>query len=123
MANPFANSYVENKTQSGVAKNIPVWIEVAEVYPGGALVKPTETLTVGTVLPAATPITVTKFGAAPTLDGEAPTGYTWHDAIIGENGAPVDIVTKGALAVSRVASTITEAQKTATAARILMVEE
>lgn len=123
MANPFAHTFAETVAKSGLAKRIPVWAAVDETFEGGALLKPSESLKVGTVVPAATPITISKLGGEPVLNGDEPTGLTLHDAIIGENGAPVDIVTRGKLFVTRAESTITEAQKAALKERILMIEE
>ena len=83
------------------------------------------TNTVGKLIPALTPITVAgnKIGGAVTLNGSSPTGLTKTDVIIGENGAPVDIVTRGKCYINRTEATITTAQKNALASRILMMED
>lgn len=120
MANPFAHSYSQSVATSPEAKRIPVWDKVDETYNGGVTI-PVNTTTqkVGTKIPAGSPVTVSASGV--TLGGNTPTGLTWHDAEIGENGAPVDIVTRGKLYVDRVEATITSTQKSALASRILFV--
>lgn len=120
MANPFVHSYTQSVATSPEAKRIPVWDQVDETYNGGAtLAVNTTTQKVGTIIPAGTPVTVSASGV--TVGGNSPTGLTWHDAQIGENGAPIDIVTRGKLYIDRVDATITSTQKTALASRILFV--
>lgn len=121
----YAYSYPQKVDEAVLAKRIPVWIEIEEQFDGGAVIPVSSTNTVGKLIPALTPITVAgnKIGGAVTLNGSSPTGLTKTDVIIGENGAPVDIVTRGKCYINRTEAKITTVQKNALASRILMMED
>ena len=125
MATNYGYSYPQKVDDAVFAKRIPFWIEIEEQFDGGAVIPVSSTNTVGKLIPVGTPITIAgnKIGGAVTLNGSSPTGMTKTDVIIGENGAPVDIVTRGKCYINRTEATITSAQKTALASRILMMED
>lgn len=125
MATKYAYTYSQTDEAAVTAKRIPFWVEITEQFDGGAVIPVSTTNPVGKLIPAGTPITIAgnKLGGAVTLNGSTPTGLTKTDVIIGEMGAPVDIVTKGKCYINRTEATITSAQKTALSNRILMMED
>lgn len=123
MANPYVYSFVNATTESDVAKYIPLWAEISERFDGGATIPLDDTNTLGTVIPAGTPISVDKLGGTVELNGDTPLGYTEKDAIIGENGAPVDIVTRGKMYIDRCEATITSAQQAVLKDRFTYIQE
>ncbi len=100
-----------------------VWIKVHDFMPGGAFVPKSATNTEGSVIPAGTPVSIDKVGGTTTLNGTAPDGLTYEDATVGADGCSLTIVTSGQINESLVKATITTAQKTALAGRILFVKE
>lgn len=121
----YGYTYSQKVEDAVTAKRNPFWVEIVEQFDGGAVIPVSGTETVGKLIPAGTPITIAgnKIGGTVTLNGTAPTGLTKTDVIIGELGAPVDIVTRGKCYINRTEATITSAQKTALASRILMMED
>lgn len=110
MKTKYGNSF-NHGTESVSVDALSVWAEVSEMYPTGAFVKVDGTNTVGTKIPAGTPIAVDKVGGTVTLNGTAPIGCTYEDAYVGTDGCTVGIVTKGVLNESLTEATITSAQK------------
>lgn len=121
MANPFAYTYAQENGTAPIAKRHPVWDSVDEKINGGVIIPVDSTNKVGNVIPAGTPITITS-GVA-SVGGSKPTGLTYADAIVGANGCPVDVVTRGKFYVSRTTASINSAQITALADRILFIED
>ena len=111
------------KTDAVGVERTNVWDSIEERYPSGAYLAVSSTYKEGTVIPAATPVTITAVGAAPTLNGTTPTGLLESDVVMGSEGVYIDVVTRGRLCESRVKATLTSAQKTALAGRILFVAE
>lgn len=122
MANSIYSVGVKKTDAVGVER-INVWDSIEERYPSGAYLAVSSTYKEGTVIPAATPVTITAVGAAPTLNGTTPTGLLESDVVMGSEGVYIDVVTRGRLCESRVKATLTSAQKTALAGRILFVAE
>lgn len=110
MKTNYGNSFNHGKTEVG-ADMIALWPKVDEFYPAGAYLAPDETYTVGTKIPAGTPVGVDKIGGTVTLNGEAPTGLTYEDAYMGANGCTLTIVTKGQINESVCEAEITAEQK------------
>lgn len=122
MANSIYSVGVKRTDAVGVER-INVWDSIEERYPSGAYLAVSSTYKEGSVIPAATPVTITAVGAAPTLNGTTPTGLLESDVVMGSEGVYIDVVTRGRLCESRVKATLTSAQKTALAGRILFVAE
>lgn len=110
MKTKYGNSF-NHGTESVSVDALSVWAEVSEMYPTGAYIKVDGTNTVGTKIPAGTPIAVDKVGGTVTLNGTAPIGCTYEDAHVGTDGCTVGIVTKGVLNESLTEATITSTQK------------
>lgn len=113
----------EKKYDAVSVERINVWDSIEERYPSGAYLAVSTTHKEGSVIPAGTPVTIPSVGATPTLNGASPTGLLESDVVMGSKGVYLDIVTRGRLCESRVKATLTSAQKTALAGRILFVAE
>lgn len=104
-------------------ERINVWDSIEERYPSGTYLTVSASHKEGSVIPAGTPVTIASVGATPTLNDTSPTGLLESDVVMGSKGVYLDIVTRGRLCESRVKATLTSAQKTALAGRILFVAE
>jgi hypothetical protein len=105
------------------AERINIWDRTEEFFPGGAVLKVSETYTEGTVIPAGTPISVDVPGGEATLNDSAPLGLTYQDVVMGTQACSLTIVMRGTLLESRIKPTITSTQKKALAGRIIFVKE
>lgn len=105
----YGNSLVNKKEEIQLSVEA-IWPKVDEFYPVGGYVAVDSTNTVGKLIPAGTPVAVTKVGEV-TLNSTSPIGLTYQDAYVGENGATVDIVVKGQFNESLSNATITSTQK------------
>lgn len=105
------HSFIKSRESISLGK-VTVWHEVDKQYPGGAFVPCDATNVKGSVIKAGTPVKIAKYGAAPVLNSTDPTGVVRHDAVVGEQGCQIDIVTHGALYEDRVEVTYTDAVKT-----------
>lgn len=119
----YGNSFGEKRYNPVGAERINLWDSIEERYPSGAYLAATSTNKEGTVIPAGTPVTITSVGATPTLNGSSPTGLLEEDVVMGTMGCTLTIVTRGRFCESRSKATLTTAQKTALAGRILFVAE
>lgn len=119
----FGNSFGEKRYDPVGAERINLWDSIEERYPSGAYLAVSLTYEEGTVIPAGTPVTIASVGATPTLNGSSPTGLLEEDVVMGSNGCTLTIVTRGRFCESRSKATLTSAQKTALAGRILFVAE
>lgn len=119
----YGNSFGEKRYNPVGAERINLWDSIEERYPSGAYLAVSTTHKEGTVIPAGTPVTIASVGATPTLNGSSPTGLLEEDVIMGSKGCTLTIVTRGRFCESRSKATLTSAQKTALAGRILFVAE
>lgn len=119
----YGNSFGPRFWPTAGAERINVWDRTEEFFPGGALLKASDTYPEGTVIPAGTPISVDVPGGEATLNGGSPTGLTYQDVTMGTEACSLTIVMRGTLLESRIAATITSAQKTALKGRIIFVKE
>lgn len=119
----YGNSFGEKRYNPVGAERINLWDSIEERYPSGAYFAVSATYKEGTVIPAGTPVTIASVGATPTLNGSSPTGLLEEDVVMGSNGCTLTIVTRGRFCESRSKATLTSAQKTALAGRILFVAE
>lgn len=122
MKTKYGNSLTHGKTDYTVG-SVAVWLRADEFMPAGAYLAKSTTYTLGTKIPAGTPIAVDKIGGTVTLNGTAPDGLTYEDAYVGEDGCTLTIVTRGQINESLCTATITSAQKTALKGRILFIKE
>lgn len=105
----YGNSFVSKKEDIQLSVEA-IWPKVDEFYPAGGYVKVDATNTVGKLIPAGTPVAVTKVGEV-TLNSTSPIGLTYQDAYVGENGCTVDIVVKGQFNKSLSNATISSTQE------------
>lgn len=119
----FGNSFGEKRYNPVGAERINIWDSIEERYPSGAYLAVSSTHEEGSVIPAGTPVTIASVGATPVLNGTSPTGLLEEDVVMGSKGCTLSVVTRGRLCESRSKATITAAQKTALAGRILFVAE
>ena len=119
----FGNSFGEKRYDPVGAERINLWDSIEERYPSGAYLAVSSTNKEGAVIPAGTPVTIASVGATPTLNGASPTGLLEEDVVMGSKGCTLTIVTRGRFCESRSKATLTSAQKTALAGRILFVVE
>lgn len=119
----FGNSFGEKRYDPVGAERINLWDSIEERYPSGAYLAVSSTNKEGAVIPAGTPVTIASVGATPTLNGASPTGLLEEDVVMGSNGCTLSVVTRGRFCESRSKATLTSAQKTALAGRILFVVE
>lgn len=119
----YGNSFGEKRYDPVGAERINLWDSIEERYPSGAYLAVSSTNKEGAVIPAGTPVTIASVGATPTLNGASPTGLLEEDVVMGSKGCTLTIVTRGRFCESRSKATLTSAQKTALAGRILFVAE
>lgn len=119
----FGNSFGEKRYDPVGAERINLWDSIEERYPSGAYLAVSSTNKEGAVIPAGTPVTIASVGATPTLNGSSPTGLLEEDVVMGSKGCTLSVVTRGRFCESRSKATLTSAQKTALAGRILFVVE
>lgn len=119
----FGNSFGEKRTGPVGAERINIWDSIEERYPSGAYLAVSTTHKEGSVIPAGTPVTIASVGATPVLNGASPTGLLEEDVVMGSKGCTLSVVTRGRFCESRSKATITSAQKTVLAGRILFVAE
>lgn len=119
----FGNSFGEKRYDPVGAERINLWDSIEERYPSGAYLAVSSTNKEGAVIPAGTPVTIASVGATPTLNGSSPTGLLEEDVVMGSKGCTLSVVTRGRFCESRSKATLTSAQKTALAGRILFVAE
>ena len=119
----FGNSFGKKRYDPVGAERINLWDSIEERYPSGAYLAVSSTNKEGTVIPAGTPVTIASVGATPTLNGSSPTGLLEEDVVMGSKGCTLSVVTRGRFCESRSKATLTSAQKTALAGRILFVAE
>ena len=119
----FGNSFGEKRYDPVGAERINLWDSIEERYPSGAYLAVSSTNKEGAVIPAGTPVTIASVGATPTLNGASPTGLLEEDVVMGSKGCTLSVVTRGRFCESRSKATLTSAQKTALAGRILFVVE
>lgn len=110
MKEKYGNSFGGSSERFQVYTH-PHWIRVDEFYPGGAFVKPgeslgTKTYNEGDKIPLGTPIYMTGLGSKPynsNTTGEGASvkatfaGLTYEDAYVGEEGCSLTIVTRGTI--------------------------
>ena len=123
MKTKYGNTFNEGHEELGSVGRVNLFPIVDEYYPVGVFLAVSETYTVGTKIPAGTPISVDVLGGAPTLNGTAPIGLTYEDAYVGTNGCTLTIVTRGQIQESLSEATYTSTQKTALKGRILFIKE
>lgn len=119
----FGNSFGEKRYDPVGAERINLWDSIEERYPSGAYLAVSSANKEGAVIPAGTPVTIASVGATPTLNGSSPTGLLEEDVVMGSKGCTLSVVTRGRFCESRSKATLTSAQKTALAGRILFVAE
>lgn len=119
----YGNSFGEKRYDPVGAERINLWDSIEERYPSGAYLAVSSTNKEGAVIPAGTPVTIASVGATPTLNGSSPTGLLEEDVVMGSKGCTLSVVTRGRFCESRSKATLTSAQKTALAGRILFVAE
>ena len=119
----FGNSFGEKRYDPVGAERINLWDSIEERYPSGAYLAVSSTNKEGAVIPAGTPVTIASVGATPTLNESSPTGLLEEDVVMGSKGCTLSVVTRGRFCESRSKATLTSAQKTALAGRILFVVE
>lgn len=107
-----------NTFNQGAGDSIPVsvetiWVKADEFYPCGAFVKVGGTYTVGTKIPAGTPVQIDTIGGTPLVGTEAtsPVGLTYEDAYVGTDGCSLTVVTKGIVNESLSEATVSSDQK------------
>ncbi len=110
----YGNSFDASVVNVPVA-SVAIFPKVDEFYPAGGYVAKDATNTVGKKIPAGTPVEVGKVGQVTKMGAAAtsPIGVTYEDAIVGENGCTLTIVTKGMMNESLAEATLTAAQKKA----------
>lgn len=123
MKTKYGNTFNEGHEELGSVGRVNLFPIVDEFYPVGVFLAADETHTVGTKIPAGTPISVDVLGGTPTLNGSAPIGLTYEDAYVGTNGCTLTIVTRGQIQESLSEATYTSTQKTALKGRILFIKE
>lgn len=110
MKEKYGNSF-GGSSESMILATYTPWIRVDEFYPGGAMVKPgesmgTKTYNKGDKIPLGTPIYMTGLGGKPydtntTGEGQSVkavfAGLTYEDAYVGEEGCSLTIVTRGTI--------------------------
>ena len=110
MKEKYGNSFGSSSESMKLGVSSP-WIRVDEFYPGGAMVKPgesmgTKTYNKGDKIPLGTPIYMTGLGGKPydtNTTGEGQTanavfaGLTYEDAYVGDEGCSLTIVTRGTI--------------------------
>jgi hypothetical protein len=122
MKKNYGNSFGHLKSEAMLGR-VALFPMVDEFHPVGAYVAKGGAYEAGAVIAAGTPVSLDKIGGAPVLNGEAPVGLVYEDAIMGEDGATVTIVTRGQVNESLYKGTYTEAQKEALAGRMLFIKE
>lgn len=120
----YGNTFNATKVDPISVERMSVWKSAREFFPGGAAFdKPTSSETLGTIIPAGTPIFVDKPGGKPTLNGDTPIGLTYEDVEMGSNGCTFTIVTQGEILVSRVNATISSTQESYLFGRISFIKD
>lgn len=123
MKQNYGNTFNSGRKDLGSLGRVSLWPLVDEFFPVGVVVQVDETYTVGTKIPAGTPIQVDVIGGKPTLNGTAPIGLTYEDAYVGTDGCTLTIVTRGQINESLSEATYTSTQKTALKGRISFIKE
>lgn len=125
MKQNYGNSFSTN-TADGNAKRLSAWVEVHEQYPVGAYLKVGDgSYNEGDVIPLGTPVKIDAVGGEVTFpkSGSDVTGLTYEDAIMGNAGCTITIVTRGMLNKSLLKEEVPSSIETALASRILFVKE
>lgn len=112
----YGNTFNTSTTTYQLSVEVP-WIRAEKFYPCGVQVAVDSTYTVGTKIPAGTPVGIDKIGGTVTLAAKAtaPVGLSYEDAYVGTDGCSLTIVTAGDFNESLYegATAITATQKTA----------
>ena len=129
----YGNTFNAEKVDSVGVERISLWKSAREFFPSGAVLSSkdvadttdlaTGKVKVGDIIPAGTPISVTKPGGKPTFNGTTPLGLTYEDVEMGNEGCTFTIVTMGEFLESRTKATITDDQKTYLFGRISFIKE
>ena len=129
----YGNTFNAEKVDSVGVERISLWKSAREFFPSGAVLSSddvadatdlaTGKVKVGDIIPAGTPISVTKPGGKPTFNSATPLGLTYEDVEMGSEGCTFTIVTMGEFLESRAKATITDAQKAYLFGRISFIKE
>lgn len=113
MKTKYGNTFNSGRGDSPSVSVEAIWPRADKFYPCGAFVKVDSTNTVGTKIPAGTPVQIDKIGSAPLLGSAAtnPIGLTYEDAYVGTDGCSLTIVTAGDFNESLSEVSITTTQK------------
>lgn len=118
-----------NTFNHGIGDNVSVSVEVlwpqVDVFaPIGGYVAKSDTYPKDTKIPAGTVVQLDTPGSTPLLGDEAtaPTGLTYEDAYIGDDGCSLTVVVQGIINESLSSVTYTTAQKQALP-RITFIKE
>lgn len=113
MKNKYGNTFNQGAGESLSVSVVALWPRVDAFLPNGVSIAVDDTYTEGTKIPAGTPVevdgTTVKIGSTATN----PTGLTYEDAYVGNNGCTLTIVTNGLINESLSEASITAAQKKA----------
>lgn len=107
----YGNSFGYKVSDAVSVERINVWDRTDEFFPGGGTLAVSTTYKEGTVIPAGTPVSVSKPGGTATLNGATPIGLTYDDVVMGSEACTLTIVTKGVFLASRSKATVTAAQE------------
>lgn len=112
MKTNYGNTFNQGAGDSLAVSVEALWPRADQFYPCGAFVQVDSTYTVGTKIPAGTPVQIDKIGDAPKLGSTAtaPVGRTYEDAWVGTDGCSLTIVTHGVINESLCEATVTAAQ-------------
>lgn len=125
MKSNYGNSF-NTATASGDAKRLSAWVEVTQLYPVGAYLKPNEGgYAVGQHIPLGTPVKIDEVGGEVTFptSGSDVTGLTLENSIMGTDGCTITIVTGGILNKSLLEKEVPATIETALSGRILFTKE
>lgn len=104
MAN-YGHSFGNTSAGPAEVERVVLWSDVYERYPVGAILKASETYPEGKVIPAGTPISVSKPGGEATLNSSTPIGLTLDDVTMGADFCTLTIVTRGRILEDRYGGT------------------
>lgn len=123
MAN-YGHSFGNTSAGPVEIERVVLWSDVYERYPSGAVLKKSDSYPEGKVIPAGTPISVSKPGGEATLNSSSPIGLTLDDVTMGADFCTLTIVTRGRVLEDRYSGTAyTTAQKTALKGAITFIKE
>lgn len=113
MKTNYGNTFNQGKGDSLAVSVEALWPRADQFYPCGAFVAADSTNTVGTKIPAGTPVQIDKIGDAPKIGtaATAPVGLTYEDAWVGTDGCSLTVVTHGTINESLSEASVSAAQK------------